>query len=175
MSEYREHNESDKADIEDDMALVRTRTDHIIDDIVEMGAAFSEFKGELRRVNGGRSSLEQVVMLPDEIAHRADLTKNQLRAREIASDIKQLAKKAPAGQIVHSASIKDKLTDLYNKAHDTTVARVMDFIDDSLENSVKSYTEMAAGRSCWTTLSSINSIAPNSSRKARSMASSRTS
>lgn len=69
-------------------------------------------------------------MLPDEIAHHADLSKNQMRARDVASDIKRLVKKVPAGSIVHSSSIKNELGELYNKAHDETVARVMDFIND---------------------------------------------
>lgn len=106
------------------------RSDANLDDIIAIENEFSELRAELRRVNGGRSSLEQVVMLPDEIAHRADLSKNQLRARNVASDIKRLVKKVPAGSIVHSSSIKSKLKDLFNKGHDNTVARVMDFIND---------------------------------------------
>lgn len=130
VSEYRAENEYDKALIKQDATETATRSDHNLDDIICLENKFSELRCELRRVNGGRSSLEQVVMLPDEVAHRADLSKNQLRARDIASDIKRLVKKVPAGSIVHSSSIKDKLRELYNKDHDETVARVMDFIND---------------------------------------------
>lgn len=130
LADYRAANERDKALIKQDSTEAVDRSDANLDDIIDIENEFSELRAELRRVNGGRSSLEQVVMLPDEIAHRADLSKNQLRARDVASDIKRLAKNVPAGSIVHSSSIKSKLKDLFNKGHDNTVARVMDFIND---------------------------------------------
>lgn len=72
-------------------------------------------------------------MLPDKITHRADLSKNQLRAREIALNIGTILTTVPAGTRVISSDIKDKLGELYNTAHDQTVSRVMDFLDDLVE------------------------------------------
>ncbi len=75
-TDYRETNERDKAEIRQDVTETKRAT--------EQNEAHTEAVARrLERCDGSeeRTPLEQIVRLPDEILHRAQLTANQRRAR----------------------------------------------------------------------------------------------
>lgn len=131
LSAYREENERDKADIRGTLTDADERASANLNVIDKLNTKVKEISGELERVNGGRSSLEQIVRLPDEIATES-LSKNQLRSRAIASEITSVDwDHAMHGRkVIDSRAIRNKLRETYSKAHHQTVGRVMEFLDE---------------------------------------------
>jgi DNA repair exonuclease SbcCD ATPase subunit len=75
-----------------------------------------------------RSPLQQLISLPSKAVSK--LTANQERARFIAKDIGEYAKKVPAGYAIDSGTIRKVLKAKESQTpHTQTVSRVMDFID----------------------------------------------
>lgn len=75
------------------------------------------------------SPLQQLIRLPSKAVSK--LTANQERARFIAKDITEYAKKVPAGFALDSSTIRTVLHAKEGRTpHTQTVARVMDFLDD---------------------------------------------
>ncbi|WP_330631550.1 hypothetical protein [Halocatena halophila] len=123
-TDYRETNERDKAEIRQDVTENKRAT--------EQNKAHTEAVArKLERCDGSeeRTPLEQIVRLPDEILHRAQLTANQRRARTIAMELGGLATTVPKGKRLDSTTIKEQLQHEYGSTHDQTVARVMAFLD----------------------------------------------
>lgn len=76
------------------------------------------------------TSLETVVSLPEELAQQ-ELTTNQQRARFVAKDVPDYAKKVPAGFVIDSSTIRKVMKAKENdRPHTQTVARIMEFLDD---------------------------------------------
>lgn len=76
------------------------------------------------------TALEKVVLWDDEDAER-ELTSNQYRARFVAKDVTDYARKCPAGRTINSGDVSTILqsgTDAQGRTQ--TVARVMQFIAD---------------------------------------------
>lgn len=138
FQQYKERNEKDKAEIRGDVHETNEQTETNLTLFDTLNQKVKEFSGELKRVNDGRNSLEQIVRLPAEIAQEA-LSKNQLRARSIAQDISRLrSKEAFHGRkIITSSTIREKLQATYSKGHHQTVNRVMDFINEMGGEDVK--------------------------------------
>lgn len=138
FQQYKERNEKDKAEIRGDVHETDEQTETNLNLFDTLNQKVKEFSGELKRVNDGRNSLEQIVRLPAEIAQEA-LSKNQLRARSIAQDISSLrSKEAFHGRkIITSSTIREKLQATYSKGHHQTVNRVMDFINEMGGEDVK--------------------------------------
>jgi hypothetical protein len=81
--------------------------------------------------------LYRVCALPEQVAAR-ELTANQERARFIAKDIRDYAKKCRAGLVIDSRAIKRVITAKEGtKPHTQTVARVMNFLDELGKDSVE--------------------------------------
>ncbi len=138
LASYRTENERDKADIRSTVTDADEQSSVNLNVIDKLNTKMKEITGELKRVNGGRSSLEQIVRLPDAIATEA-LSKNQLRSRAIVSEIKSVkSKTAMKGRkVIDSRAIRDKLRETYSKAHHQTVSRVMEFIEEMGGNDVR--------------------------------------
>ncbi|WP_224338117.1 hypothetical protein [Haloprofundus halobius] len=78
--------------------------------------------------NTTRSPLQQLISLPSKAVSK--LTANQKRARFIAKDIREYAKKVPAGYAIDSSTIRKVLKAKEDRTpHTQTVSRVMDFLD----------------------------------------------
>jgi DNA repair exonuclease SbcCD ATPase subunit len=76
------------------------------------------------------TSLEQVIMMPDEMAE-SQLTQNQQRARDVASDVEQYADSVPAGRAL-SASVLRRVLSAHSggdRIHGETLRRVREFLD----------------------------------------------
>ncbi|SDM93322.1 hypothetical protein SAMN04487949_2895 [Halogranum gelatinilyticum] len=74
------------------------------------------------------SPLQQLIRLPSKAASK--LTANQERARFIAQDIREYAKKVPAGFAIDSTTVRKLLQAKEGQTpHTQTVTRVMDFLD----------------------------------------------
>ena len=85
----------------------------------------------------GETPLYRVCALPEQVAAR-ELTANQERARFIAKDIRDYAKKCRAGLVIDSRAIKRVITAKEGtKPHTQTVARVMTFLDELGKDSVE--------------------------------------
>jgi hypothetical protein len=75
------------------------------------------------------TSLEQVIMMPDEMAE-SQLTQNQQRARDVASDVEQYADSVPAGRAL-SASVLRRVLSAHSggdRIHGETLRRVREFL-----------------------------------------------
>lgn len=97
------------------------------------GSTPSDPKG----VDDNTTPLEQVVRLPEATAN-SSLSNNQRRARFVAADINDYAKRCTAGRTLSSSDIATILksgTDC--KGRTQTVARVMEFLDKLGGNNVK--------------------------------------
>lgn len=131
LATYREENERDKADIRGTLTDAEERSSVNRNVLDKLNTNVKEISGELKRVNGGRSSLEQIVRLPDAIATES-LSKNQLRSRAIASEITSVKwDHAMQGRkVIDSRAIRTKLRETYSKAHHQTVSRVMEFLNE---------------------------------------------
>ncbi|WP_224450475.1 hypothetical protein [Haloprofundus salilacus] len=76
----------------------------------------------------GKSPLQQLINLPSKAVSK--LTANQERARFIAKDIRDYAKKVPAGYAIDSGTIRKVLQAKEDRTpHTQTVSRVMDFLN----------------------------------------------
>lgn len=131
LASYRADNEHDKAEIRSTLTDADEQSTVNLNVIDTLNTKVKEITGELKRVTGGRSSLEQIVRLPDAIATES-LTKNQLRSRAIAAEITSVrSKMALQGRkLIDSQAIREKLREKYGKAHYQTVSRVMDFLNE---------------------------------------------
>lgn len=130
LEEYRADNEHDKADIRSTVHEADQQSSSNVNVIDKVNQKVDTVKSKLKRINGGRNSLEQIVRLPDEIAQEA-LSKNQLRARTIARDIRNIDwDTAMKGKVIESRAVRDKLRETYSNAHHQTVSRVMEFINE---------------------------------------------
>ncbi|QCJ45962.1 hypothetical protein FCF25_01975 [Haloprofundus sp. MHR1] len=75
-----------------------------------------------------KSPLQQLASLPSKAVSK--LTANQERARFIAKDVREYAKKVPAGFTIDSATIRKILKAKEGRTpHTQTISRVMDFLD----------------------------------------------
>ncbi|KTG11481.1 hypothetical protein AUR64_04305 [Haloprofundus marisrubri] len=75
-----------------------------------------------------KSPLQQLISLPSKAVSK--LTTNQERARFIAKDIREYAKKVPAGYAIDSGTIRKVLKAKEDRTpHTQTVTRVMEFLD----------------------------------------------
>lgn len=76
------------------------------------------------------TSLEQVIMVPDEMAE-SQLTQNQQRARDVASDVEQYADSVPAGRALSASTLRRVLSAHADgdRVHAETVKRVREFLD----------------------------------------------
>jgi hypothetical protein len=125
LTDYRAHNERDKAEIRQKITEVENQqTDAPSEDATP---GVDTDKDPSQNVE---TPLERICALPEHVADR-ELTANQERARFIARDIHDYAEKAPAGLVIDSRAIKRVITASEGKRpHTQTVARVMDFLDD---------------------------------------------
>jgi len=94
--------------------------------------------------NGGNPStqepetpLEEVVQLPEHLADE-NLSANQQRARFVAKDIHEYSRSVPAGRVIKSSELRRVLTaSEEGRVHTETVSRVISFLDDLGQESVK--------------------------------------
>lgn len=146
FAEYRSQNEKDKAQIRSTVHEADQQSSTNVNVIDKVNQKVDTIKSKFKRVSGGRSSLEQIVRLPDKIAQEA-LSKNQLRARAIVRDLKSVEwDTTMQGKVVESSAIRDKLRETYSKAHHQTVARVMEFIADMGGEQVELFQSQDDGR-----------------------------
>ncbi len=76
------------------------------------------------------TSLEEVTELPEHVVED-NLTRNQERARFIATDVKQYTRSVPAGRAIRSSEIRTVLSAGYDeRIYTQTVSRVIEFLTD---------------------------------------------
>lgn len=127
---YRTTNEKDKAQIRSAVHDADQQAENNVSVIDKVNQKVDTVMSKLKRINGGRNSLEQIVRLPDEIAQET-LSKNQLRARSIVCNITDVDwDTAMKGKVIKSRAVRDKLRETYSNAHHQTVSRVMEFINE---------------------------------------------
>jgi hypothetical protein len=125
LSDYRAHNERDKAEIRQKITEVENQQTEGLSEDATPGVDTDK-----EAPQNAETPLERICTLPEHIADR-ELTANQERARFIARDVRDYAEKAPAGLVIDSRAIKRVLTAAEGKRpHTQTVARVMDFLDE---------------------------------------------
>jgi hypothetical protein len=125
LSDYRAHNERDKAEIRQKVTEVEN---HQTEGRSENATPGVDTDKEAPQT--AETPLERICALPEHVADR-ELTANQERARFIARDVRDYAEKAPAGLVIDSRAIKRVITASEGKRpHTQTVARVMDFLND---------------------------------------------
>ncbi|WP_129116739.1 hypothetical protein [Halegenticoccus tardaugens] len=128
LEEYREQNEKGKADIRRWVADLED----------SLGEATSiETEGSATRSASLSTPLERIVALPDTMIDE-ELTANQERARFIATDVTDYARKVPAGFMIDSSSLRRVLAAKEDgSVHTETVSRVMEFLDRFGEDDVE--------------------------------------
>ena len=151
-TEYRARNELDKAEIRQDLhGRLEDRSAEDENTSVEDIWLFGQPIGKL--INGlienqstnqsdennepddRRSSLAQLIDLPAEKAKEV-LSENQERGRSVAQRARELGTKTQAGLVVRSKDVARHLKERGENAHDETVSRVMNFVDELGENDV---------------------------------------
>jgi hypothetical protein len=85
-----------------------------------------------------QTSLEDVIRVPEHLVEES-LSANQQRARFVAKGIHQYSRKVPAGRGLRSSQLRQVLSarDDGDRIHTETVSRVIDYLDDLGEDSVK--------------------------------------
>lgn len=122
FKEYREQNELDKARIRQDITALTEEED--------------EEDEESESTPSGETVMEQIVSYSEE-AVQQHLTANERRARFIAKDITDYAKKAPAGFVITSTTIRKIVKAVEGKRpHTQTVTRIIDFLEDFGEGQI---------------------------------------
>lgn len=143
LADYRAHNERDKADIRQDVtavedqqtngeldrAKIKQRVTHL-----EESASESECDhGDPDATFGDtdeKTPMERIIRYSEDAA-KEHLTANEERARFIAKDVTDYAKKVPAGLIIDSRTVRKVITAKEgDRPHTQTVARIMDFMAD---------------------------------------------
>lgn len=120
LESYRTSNELDKAHIRQRVTDIEEGEDE------EPGSGDAP-----PGVEGGKTTLETLVSLPEEVAQK-QLQANDRRARFIARDIKDYTSKCMAGYVMDSRDVKRVLSasdEVVGKAHNQTVSRVMDRLE----------------------------------------------
>lgn len=80
--------------------------------------------------------LEEVVTYPEAVVER-ELTENQIRARFLAKDVREYAKRVPAGWSISPGNMKRVLKAAFDNGHTNTVNRVREILDDLGEDEVR--------------------------------------
>ncbi|WP_224337874.1 hypothetical protein [Haloprofundus halobius] len=96
-----------------------------------------------------KSPLQQLISLPSKAVSK--LTANQERARFIAKDIHEYAKKVPAGYAIDSGTIRKVLKAKEDRTpHTQTVSRVMDFLNQLKKEDVQVVKRRGTKRAVFT-------------------------
>ncbi|WP_129116700.1 hypothetical protein [Halegenticoccus tardaugens] len=128
FEEYREQNEKGKADI-------RRWVADLEDSLGETPGSGTD--ADVSQPTSLSTPLERIVALPDTVAAE-ELTANQERARFIATDVTDYARKVPAGFMIESSSLRRVLAAKEDgSVHTETVSRVMEFLDRFGEDDVE--------------------------------------
>jgi uncharacterized coiled-coil protein SlyX len=128
LSEHQQHSGKERAELSSRISDVEEASNG-----GEGNSSPSDGKG----VDDNSTPLEQVCALPEPTAN-SSLSSNQRRARFVATDINDYAKRCTAGRTISSSDIATILksgTDC--KGRTQTVARVMEFLDKLGGNNVK--------------------------------------
>jgi chromosome segregation ATPase len=84
-----------------------------------------------------QAALEDVIRVPEHLVEES-LSANQQRARFVAKDIHQYSSKVPAGRALNSSELRKVLSARkQGYVHIETVSRVIDYLDDLGESSIK--------------------------------------
>ena len=84
-----------------------------------------------------QAALEDVIRVPEHLVEES-LSANQQRARFVAKDIHQYSSKVPAGRALNSSELRKVLSARKQGCiHTETVGRVIDYLDDLGESSIK--------------------------------------
>lgn len=151
-TEYRARNELDKAEIRQDLhGQIEDRSAEDentgLEDIWLCGQPIGKLingliEGRQTDENDGsdepddrRSSLAQLIDLPAEKAKEI-LSENQERGRSVAQRARELGTNTQAGLVVRSKDVARHLKERGENAHDETVSRVMNFVDELGETDV---------------------------------------
>jgi uncharacterized coiled-coil protein SlyX len=126
LSEHRDHVGQQTAELNQRVSAVEDEVDDMADDDDrEGGSSDSEPEGS----DGQSTPLETVCTLDESTAVR-ELTSNQRRARAIAKDFTDYARKCPNGLVIKSSEVRRVLTAMEENTtiYRKTASRVMEFI-----------------------------------------------
>ena len=120
-----------------DLASERARTTELENKVeaLESQSDASAENDESDEPDDRRSSLAQLIDLPAEKASEV-LSENQERGRSVAQRARELGTNTQAGLVVRSKDVARHLKERGENAHDETVSRVMNFVDELGETDV---------------------------------------